>query len=212
MFNQQIQPIADRKDRERIFKKNEIAEAATKLFAIKGYESTTLDDIANLAQFGKGTIYNYFKSKEDIYEYILEGIFLSHLDMLKVAIKETFTIGELIKRVTEDILQFCLSNPEKFYLLVDTRTNKFRLGNKYFCENCVKYDNAILEIYRSKIIEAIERKEIKNINPETIVLFYPAFVFPYIVSLLNIKKREDIDIKKESAYLFEIIMHGIALK
>lgn len=208
MINQQF---ADRKDRERNFKKNEIAEAATKLFAIKGYESTTLDEIASLAQFGKGTIYNYFNSKEHIYEYILEEIFLSHLDMLKIAIKETTSIGELIKRITDDILNFSLNNPEKFYLIVEIRTNKFRLGNKYFCENCIKYDNIILEIYKKRILEAIEKKELKNINPETIVLFYPAFVFPYIVSLLNIKKPEEIDIKKESAYLFEIIMHGIAL-
>ncbi len=44
-----------------------ILDAAGKLFQEKGYETTTIDEIAALAELGKGTIYSYFKSKEEVY-------------------------------------------------------------------------------------------------------------------------------------------------
>jgi AcrR family transcriptional regulator len=45
----------------------EIIEAAVRLFGTKGIENTTMDDIAQQAEFTKRTIYTYFASKEDLY-------------------------------------------------------------------------------------------------------------------------------------------------
>lgn len=67
-----------RRDREREFKKELIAEAAQRLFTRSSYESVTVEDIAKEAEFGKGTIYQYFNSKEEILSFVLcrsiEGI------------------------------------------------------------------------------------------------------------------------------------------
>ncbi len=48
-------------------RREEILEAAIKLFGRKGFEATRTEDIAAAANFAKGTIYLYFKSKEAIY-------------------------------------------------------------------------------------------------------------------------------------------------
>ena len=67
-----------RKERERLTRQHEILRAARELFARNGFYDTTLDDIARHAEFGKGTIYNYFPSKEDLFftiiDEVLEGI------------------------------------------------------------------------------------------------------------------------------------------
>ena len=64
-----------RRERERETRRREILDAAIKLFAEKGYEQTTLDEIAQKAEFGKGTIYHYFKNKEElIITYLQEGV------------------------------------------------------------------------------------------------------------------------------------------
>ena len=55
-----------RKDRERATRRKEIIDAAEGLFASKGFENTTMDEIAERAEFGKPTLYSYFKSKEEI--------------------------------------------------------------------------------------------------------------------------------------------------
>ncbi len=48
-------------------KKKEIAHAALKLFSQKGYAATSVGQIAKAASIGKGTVYEYFHAKEDIF-------------------------------------------------------------------------------------------------------------------------------------------------
>ena len=54
------------------FNRDNILGAAKELFESKGVEKTTMDDIAALADYSKSTIYVYFKSKEEIYNSIVE--------------------------------------------------------------------------------------------------------------------------------------------
>lgn len=53
-------------------KKETITKTAQKLFARFGLNKTTVDEIAKFARIGKGTIYHYFKSKEDIFAEVIE--------------------------------------------------------------------------------------------------------------------------------------------
>ena len=59
--------IIERKEREKLARKTEIINAAEKIFFKKGFENSTMDDIAKEAEFTKKTLYSYFKSKEELY-------------------------------------------------------------------------------------------------------------------------------------------------
>ncbi len=48
-------------------RRSEILAAALKVFCRKGYENSRMDDVAAQAKIAKGTLYLYFKSKEEIY-------------------------------------------------------------------------------------------------------------------------------------------------
>ena len=50
-----------------------LVEAAVKLFAKKGYEATTMDEIAAAAGFAKGTLYHYFANKAALLQVLREG-------------------------------------------------------------------------------------------------------------------------------------------
>ena len=52
-------------------RKNEILDAAEKLFAAKGFEKATVIDILNATGIAKGTFYYYFKSKEEVLDAII---------------------------------------------------------------------------------------------------------------------------------------------
>jgi hypothetical protein len=56
--------VATRREREQHMRRETILDAGRKLFKDKGFEATTVDEIAALAELGKGTIYSYFKSKD----------------------------------------------------------------------------------------------------------------------------------------------------
>ena len=50
-----------------------LIEAAGKLFTEKGYEATTMDEIAAAANFSKGTLYHYFSNKAELLQVLREG-------------------------------------------------------------------------------------------------------------------------------------------
>ncbi|MCF8026426.1 MAG: TetR/AcrR family transcriptional regulator [Desulfobacteraceae bacterium] len=54
-------------------RRSTLIEAAGKLFVEKGYEATTMDEIAAAAGFAKGTLYHYFANKADLLQALREG-------------------------------------------------------------------------------------------------------------------------------------------
>ena len=64
--------VAERRAREKQHRIQDILEAAEKVFFKKGYESATMNEIARAAELGKGTLYLYFKGKDDVHRAIVE--------------------------------------------------------------------------------------------------------------------------------------------
>ncbi len=62
---------AERKEREKAQRRNAIINAAEEVFFDKGFDIATMDDIANKSELSKGTLYLYFKSKEEIHFHIV---------------------------------------------------------------------------------------------------------------------------------------------
>lgn len=59
--------IKERKTRERERRRQQILVAAKRVFTQKGYEKSTMEDIAREAELSPGTLYLYFKSKDELY-------------------------------------------------------------------------------------------------------------------------------------------------
>ncbi|MEH7886435.1 TetR/AcrR family transcriptional regulator [Bacillus sp. JJ1609] len=60
-------------DEYKEMKRQEILQSAHACFAKKGFEASTVDDIVSHSGISKGAIYNYFKSKDEIYLALMEG-------------------------------------------------------------------------------------------------------------------------------------------
>jgi AcrR family transcriptional regulator len=60
-------PIQERRKREKKQRESDIIDAAEKLFIEKGFEGTSMDDVAEAVELSKPAIYRYFASKEDLY-------------------------------------------------------------------------------------------------------------------------------------------------
>ena len=73
-----------RREREIQYKRGEILSAAQKVFAEKGYSQATLEEIAQEAEFGKGTLYNYFpEGKQEILLAIFERLYDQLCDLIE---------------------------------------------------------------------------------------------------------------------------------
>ena len=63
-----VMPGTERKSRDRDERRAEIMKAATELFARKGYDGTTMAEIAEATRQAVGTLYKFFKDKHDLYQ------------------------------------------------------------------------------------------------------------------------------------------------
>jgi AcrR family transcriptional regulator len=112
-----------------------IKTISTKLFVDKGYSNFRVDDMAALCGFTKGTVYHYYKSKEDILFDILEDIERSILDehIMAPESPRPDAAGRLLTFLYRHA-EYAVRNPQEFCLLVilsmEFSNSDCRIGNK----------------------------------------------------------------------------------
>lgn len=75
--------INDRMQREKLRRTDEILQAARRVMLIKNYTGATMDDIAAEAGISKPTIYQYFKTKDQLFVELIEPLILNLATRLK---------------------------------------------------------------------------------------------------------------------------------
>lgn len=68
-------------------KKEQILKAAAQIFGKNGYHSARIEDIALKADVGKGTVYEYFKSKKQLFEQTITYILEAYLYRIKESVQ-----------------------------------------------------------------------------------------------------------------------------
>jgi AcrR family transcriptional regulator len=119
MFDPSLGPQQlTRRERERQTRRQEIIAAARTVFARKGFNDATLDDVAELAEFGKGTLYNYFESKEALFASVLQDAFDRVMKIAAEALKPGEPFEKRIETFVRGELGFLFHMPEGMYLMM----------------------------------------------------------------------------------------------
>lgn len=97
-------------------RKNQILDCARKLFSERGYYQTQISDIQLEAGVARGTIYQYFENKEDLFQTLLEKLYSDWKNMLSIQpenIREEFSTGfRVFKYKIKQTLDFFIANPD----------------------------------------------------------------------------------------------------
>ncbi len=95
-------------------RKNEILKAAARLFTEKGFEETSINDITDEVGVARGTVYYYFKSKEEIMETLIDRMGSQMISAAKV-IADDKSIP-VIERLLKTILSINASGSDESIL------------------------------------------------------------------------------------------------
>src|SRR5689334_9703478 len=100
-------------------KKRELIKSiAAKLFATRPFHEVRLDDVAAAAKVGKGTVYTYFPSKDDLYFALLEDGFSSLVDRMRDRVEGTKTPPrEDLRLIVRGLVDFAIQNPYLFEVM-----------------------------------------------------------------------------------------------
>jgi len=102
------------------FHKKSIAEAAERLFEKQGLEQTTMDQVAREAEYSKATIYVYFKSKEEIYYYIVLNGMQKMMCRMENGLNSCEEVTGKYKAVCHELAGFSEEHPFQYKALTDT--------------------------------------------------------------------------------------------
>jgi len=110
---------ATRKERERARHRREILDAAERLFAEKGFHGATTEEIARRAEFAVGTLYKFFKSKEEIYNAVLlEGMCVRRDAIRKLCDNADLSPTEVLRRYFDGKALFAAQRADFMKLLL----------------------------------------------------------------------------------------------
>lgn len=156
--------LTSRRERERVMRRDAMLHAAQEVISEKGYESATLEEIAHRAEFGKGTLYNYFPGgKEEILLAIFVQVFERMTGLIDHAFDEadSFRIG--LRAFLLDAFTFFRNRNDLFRILI---REAFRLQNMESDPLAVIHAHSLKSKNRlaMHVQHAMENGELSNMN------------------------------------------------
>ena len=183
--------------RERIFR------AALELFARKGFANTTVEDVTNAADVGKGTFFNYFPSKD----HILLAFGEMQLGRLREAVEEVRTaqkpMREFLRALTARMTAEPVRNPDliRALLLAFLSSTEVR-------KHMLELQTRVLAVHAEIVKLGQERGEVRTDLPA--VEMAQVFRQAIFGTLLIWSLYGDASLQERMDMTFEVIWNGLA--
>ncbi len=158
---------AERREREKLKRKNEIIDAAERVFFSKGLAQSTMDDIATDAELSKGTLYLYFKSKEELYLAINERGLKILTEMFSEAISKKKSGLDKVRAIGEAYFNYSQQHPDYFNAMLYYESRNIDFSDENSCARaCEAYGTQTLQVVAQAIQTGISDGSIRpDIDP-----------------------------------------------
>ncbi|MCC6739806.1 MAG: TetR/AcrR family transcriptional regulator [Planctomycetia bacterium] len=192
-------PDPDRTARRR----GEILDAATRLFAERGYPDTDLDELASRLGVGKGTVYRYFPSKEKLFFAAVDRAMQRVLEAVNARVAGETDPLRIIEGAIREHVAWFNANPWAAELVIQERA-QFRDRPKptYFAHR-----DANLEPWATLLRGLMAAGRLRRMPIERIVdvlseMLYGALFIDYFA-------RRRRSLKRRTEDLLDVMFHGI---
>jgi len=196
-------PPPNRRERQSAERRERLFRSALDLFARKGFGETTVEDITNAADLGKGTFFNYFPSKEHIILAFAE----MQLAKLKAAFEEmrsaNVPVPVFMRSLGARMTQEPIRNPAIIRILLQAF-----LTDSPVRESVLNLQNRVIAIHTEMIRIGQSRGEIRNdLPPEVMAHVFRQTIFG---TLLIWTLHADGTLLSRMEAAFEVLWTGLA--
>lgn len=175
-------------------KYDRIISHASLLFARADFQSVCMEDVANAAKVGKGTLYNYFKSKDDLYFSILENRLEKLLLELEQAYNGPYDFIKNMKSLILHLHNFLNSHPH-FHKIWNREEHSLEKNGKN--DRIIELKEKLLDL----IMEVLEQGKKEMLIAENLDMVFMAQLIYIMINNVNCEKNPD--------KIFSILMKGI---
>lgn len=165
--------IAERREREKEQRRNDIVDAAECVFFERGWETSTMDDVAEAAELAKATLYLYFKSKESLYMAILLRGSHILLKLFQEAAARGSTGMERVVGIGRAYVQFFEAHRDYFDAMIyfDSTGAKAEEDCDEICQACLECDEKVMALLTGSVREGMADGTIRDgIDPDEIAI------------------------------------------
>ena len=117
--------VAERREREKEQRRSAIIDAAEEVFFSKGVENATMDEVAEKAELSKGTLYLYFKNKNDLFHAIVARALEILFSMFQHAVANEEKGLDKIRAIGRAYNEFYKTNPDYYGTILHQEAHEF---------------------------------------------------------------------------------------
>ena len=185
-------------------KREKIIEAASELFSDKNYHEVMMDDVAKLISVAKGTVYNYFESKEELYFTIMKTRMESLLSLLKQKIETEKSSIDSLRAFVVHLYMFMIKHQKFFRIYQRESLNK----QNSFCKDLISLENQ-MELMIGQIISNGKNEGVfRFVEQESAISLILGSVYGAVErGTKNNCSNGVIILEKER--LFDFVLHGL---
>ncbi|MFB3829893.1 MAG: TetR/AcrR family transcriptional regulator [Bryobacteraceae bacterium] len=187
------------------FRCAEILEAARKVFARKGFQNATMDEIAEAAGVAKGTVYLYFESKREVYLEALRRGFAAATEQIERNMEAAPDAAGKIRAFVNTRVRYAEENRD-FVAIFHAEFGNLRAAclSKEFRSLYIRQAKALGEVIRA----AVERGEVRPVRADAagFILYEMTrgLITQRLLGCSNRTVEEDIEV------LFDVVWKGLA--
>lgn len=164
--------IQERKEREKIQRRDDILSAAQEVFFDKGLQNATMDEIAEKAELSKGTIYLYYRSKEDLYlAVMMRGMELLY-DRFARAVAERQKAIDALRSLADAYIRFFHEDRNLFRMLHFSQTPQLhKQVSEEMLSTCSIQNMKLWNFVQDLIARGIKEGDIRHdVNPISVAV------------------------------------------
>lgn len=200
-----------RRERERLRQREEILAAALELFSEKGFHRVRMQDIARKAEFAVGTLYRFFKDKEDLYRALVR----SRAEHFHSTLKAVLTKNEredpvsVLKRYLEAKANLLAGGVAMLKLyFAETRGARFSLRAGLDRELLQLYEDLLRQLAR--VFErGIRRKVFRALDPYKLAVALEGMTNGFLQLWVEQPERYPFD--QQLALILDLFLHGVVI-
>ncbi len=198
-----------RKHRKRIM----IMNAALKVFSSKGYSPTVIEEIADEAGIAKGTLYLYFKDKEDLYYSTVMYVVENLEQTIKREMDEEMPPLVALEKLSILTIRFFAQNRAFINMYILILHNNLVRNFKRLFESLLKKEKELYD-FESRIIEHGKAEGVlnKKLATEDVVDSFHGIISQTISRMFFLEKGRVIDPDGKAKSVMNIFLNGVGAR
>ncbi|MCM2314211.1 MAG: TetR/AcrR family transcriptional regulator [Thermoanaerobaculia bacterium] len=199
-----------RREREKLRQREDLLAAALELFSESGYHNVSMREIAQRAEFAVGTVYKFFRNKEDLYKALIMATAAEYHRVLKAALDEQKEVPSVLRDYVAAKAAVVVGGAPTLRLyFAETRGASFNIKAGLDQDIRKLYDEVVAQL-ASVFASGVKKKVFRKLDPYYMAVALEGMTNAFLFCWLENPKRHSYETNIPT--VMDMFMEGVLVK